>query len=334
MNTLETETLSKMEITNTDQLEAYLKSQNIKYKSITLLEGGTCNFVFRITDEADKPIIVKHAEPYVATNRQMAFTSERMDFEHAALTAVPKHLSLKSCVSPPSVYNYDSIAHVLLIADSSERTLKASYTDPAIYVNMIGERLGEWLAHLHADTKTADIGDNQAGKGIYRYCYYTMAETLKQHGLDPSIGEKINHEYGSLLLTDDECVCHGDFWPGNILLGETSLTVVDWEMCRCGCGATDVGQFAAEAYLLDRFRGGRGLLPAFLKGYREADNGALNVKRVAVQVGAHLICWPVRVGWGTEEEIMQCIELGVKFLEAVVADDMDWLRVSFLKELL
>lgn len=45
--------------------------------------------------------------------------------------------------------------------------------------------------------------------------------------------------------------------------------VVDWELVRRGCGATDVGQFAAESWLLDRFRGGRGLLKAFLEGYQE-----------------------------------------------------------------
>ena len=46
------------------------------------------------------------------------------------------------------------------------------------------------------------------------------------------------------------------------------MAVVDWEMVRRGCGATDVGQFAAESWLLERFHGGRGLLGAFLGGYR------------------------------------------------------------------
>jgi hypothetical protein len=102
-------------------------------------------------------------------------------------------------------------------------------------------------------------------------------------------------------------LCHGDFWHGNVLLpagseedilgvqshgeardkkadevGDPStvtaeaasayaprLTVLDWEMSRRGNGATDVGQFAAEAWLLDTFRGGRGLLRAFLSGYAE-----------------------------------------------------------------
>ena len=324
-----------MEINNTEQLEVYLQKHDIKYKSVTLLEGGTCNFVFRIIDNANKPLIIKHAEEYVAANRQMPFTTDRMDFEHTALTAIPQHLSADSCVSPPAVYNYDPTAHVLMMADGGKRTLKAAYTDPTIHITMIGGNIGQWLAHLHANTKNVDIGDNQAGKAIYRYCYNTMAETLKHHGFDPTIGETINTQYGSLLLTDNQCICHGDFWPGNILLDKTKLTVVDWEMCRRGCGATDVGQFAAEAYLLDRFCGGRGLLNAFLKGYRgAAGEGAVDFNRVAVHVGAHLICWPVRVRWGTEEEMRRCMELGVRFLEAAMAGDREWFRESILGELL
>ena len=323
-----------MQITNIEQLEAYLKEHDINYKTVSILTGGTCNFVFRIINEIDKPIIVKHAEPYVAGMREMPFTTARMDFEHTALKTIPKALSLASHISLPEIYRYDAEAHVMMMADGGERTLKAAYTDFAINIDTMGEEIGRWLAHLHASTKVLDIGDNRAGKAIYRYHYYTMAETLKQHDLDPSLGERINNEYGSLLLTDNDNVCHGDFWPGNILLREGYITVVDWEMCRRGCGATDVGQFAAEAYLLDRFRGGRGLLPAFLRGYREADKGTVDFSRVAVHVGAHLICWTLRAGWGTKEEARDCAKLGVKFLEVATSGNRDWFRGSILKELL
>lgn len=133
----------------------------------------------------------------------------------------------------------------------------------------VGRNLGIWLAGLHQKTQTTDIGDNKTAKSIYRFAYSHSAAALAKYGFDPSLGERINQEYGSLLSTDNECVCHGDFWPGNVLVNEQSLTVVDWEMVRRGCGATDVGQFAAEASLLDRFRGGRGLMGAFLAGHQE-----------------------------------------------------------------
>ncbi|KAL9104016.1 MAG: hypothetical protein Q9163_000994 [Psora crenata] len=328
-----------MEILNTAQLETYLKANDIDFKSVRLLEGGTCNFVFRMINEAGQSVIIKHAEPYVATNPQMAFTTDRMDFEYKALCEIPKHMSHNPLVSPPQVHRYDAENHVLIMDDGGARTLKAAYIDPAIDVVQIGQEIGRWLAGFHANTKSVDIGDNQPGKAIYRYVYYTMADTLREHGFDPALGERIDRDYGSLLLTDDECVCHGDCWPGNFLLGEENkLTVVDWEMTRRGCRATDVGQFAAEASLLDRFRGGsntsRGLLPAFLQGYRDLDQGHVDVKRVAVHMGAHLICWPVRMAWGTKEEMRLCIQLGIEMIQAAVSDDWAWLRKSALKDLM
>ncbi|KAL9629807.1 MAG: hypothetical protein Q9164_006716, partial [Protoblastenia rupestris] len=242
-----------MEITNTAQLEAYLKANDINnYKSVSLLEGGTCNFVFRLIDDSDQSVIIKHAEPYVARNRQMPFTPDRMNFEHTALTELPKHLPPNHLISLPQIYRYDPETHVLILSDGGSRTLKAAYTDPALDIPNLGRQIGRWLAALHANTKTADIGDNEAGKAIYRHIYSSMASTLSEHGFDASLGTKIDQEFGSLLATDDECICHGDFWPGNFLVNnKNELTIVDWEMSRRGCGATDVGQFAAEAYLLD-----------------------------------------------------------------------------------
>ncbi|KAL9126385.1 MAG: hypothetical protein Q9217_004562 [Psora testacea] len=325
-----------MEITNTAQLEAYLEANNVKFKSLSMLEGGTCNFVFRMLDDAGHSVIVKHAEPYVANIRHMPLTPDRMNFEYTALTEIPKHLDRNPFICLPRVHRYDAETHVLIMDDGGPRTLKAAYTDPAIDMAKCGHEIGRWLAALHANTKSTDIGDNRAGKAIYRYAYYTMADTLEEHGFDPSLGQKVNDEYGSLLLTDDECVCHGDFWPGNFLIREDNmmLTIIDWEIARRGCGATDVGQLAAESYLLDRFRGQRGLLSAFLQGYKESDQGKVDIKRVAVHMGAHFICWPVRVGWGTKEETRECIELGIQIVQAAVSDDFEWLRRSFLKELL
>ena len=143
-------------------------------------------------------------------------------------------------------------------------------------------------------------------------------------------------------------MCHGDFWPGNVLVGGgQKLTVVDWEIVRRGCGATDLGQFAAEAWLLDRFGGGRGLLPAFLSAYREtvkhnegfsSDEAVKPMteffRRVAIQLGTHLAFWPTRVAWGTEAETRDVVHQGFEVLVRALASDRDWFQSSMLKELL
>ena len=310
-----------MEIITTEQLHTYLTDSGIASDSLQQLEGGIGNFVWRMIGEPGTSIVIKHAEPYVArSSRRMPFPCDRMNHENAALTILPHHLPFNNLASIPKVYRYDAENFVLTLEDGGPRTLKAAYTDPSLDIEGFGMRLGKWLACLHKQTAGVGIGDNQTGKAIYRFPYANLAAVLEKYGYDPAIGERINDQYGSLLQTDDECVCHGDFWPGNILTDDRKLMVVDWEMVRRDCGATDVGQFAAEAYLLDRFRGGRGLLPAFLRGYRgNSELGGRFLQRVAVHLGVHLAFWPTRVSWGTEEDTKECVRLGMETISQAIA---------------
>ncbi|KAF6217700.1 hypothetical protein HO133_006527 [Letharia lupina] len=326
------------EITNTEQLKAYLGklgNAKIDLTSLQLLAGGTANFVWRLLERSGKRIIIKHAEPYLKTAPGLSFSVDRMDFEHRAMTSVPPLLSPSSVVAVPEVYQYDSLSHVLMIEDGGARTLKEAYADPTLDTPTFGKALGRWLAGLHQRTKHTAIGDNQAAKSMYRFAYTHLAVALQKYDQDPSLAEQIDAQYGSLLQTDDECVCHGDFWPGNVLINDQGrLSIVDWEMVRRGCGATDVGQFAAEAHLLDRFRGGKGLRTTFLEGYRwtgELDNRFL--KRVAIHMGVHLAFWPTRVSWGTETETKEIVKVGCELMKRALGQDESWLAGSLLNEL-
>lgn len=327
-----------VEIINTEQLKAYLGKLgdvDLDLDSLQLLVGGSANFVWRLLDRSGKSIIIKHAEPYIKTAPSLSFPVDRMNFEHGAMTCLPPLLDPSSVVSVAEVYQYDSRSHVLMMEDGGARTLKEAYADPALDIPGFGKAVGRWLAILHQRTKQTAIGDNKTAKAIYRFSYHHLAAALQKYDQDPSLAEQIDAEYGSLLQTDDECVCHGDFWPGNVLINnEGRLKIVDWEMVRRGCGATDVGQFAAEAHLLDRFRGGRGLRAGFLKGYRatgELDSRFL--KRVAIHMGVHLAFWPTRVNWGTEKETKEIVEVGCQLMEQALGQDEDQLAGSLVSEL-
>ena len=326
------------EIINTEQLKAYLGKlgdNGLDLDTLQLLAGGTANFAWRLLDRSGKSIIIKHAEPYIRTAPSLSFSTERMNFEHSAMTCLPQLLDPSPVVSVAEVYQYDSLSHVLMMEDGGPRTLKEAYADPGLNIPGFGKALGQWLAMLHQRTKRTAIGDNQTAKAIYRFSYHHLAAALRKYDQDPSLAEQIDAEYGSLLQTDDECVCHGDFWPGNVLINnEGRLKIVDWEMVRRGCGATDVGQFAAEAHLLDRFRGGRGLRAAFLKGYRatgELDSRFL--KRVAIHMGVHLAFWPTRVSWGTEKETKEIVEVGCQLMKQALGQDEGRLAGSLVSEL-
>lgn len=339
-----------MEITSTDQLAAYLEKENIAFGSLDQLSGGNANFVWRMTDGPgpSKSTIIKHAEAYVAASEfRMPLPVDRMDFEHLILSRLVTVLDRSAPVITPECFRYDRANHVLMLQDGGPRTLKAAYTDSSLDIQRIGRELGKWLAALHSKTTAFDIGENQTAKFGFRYSYSNLAATLQKYGLDPSVGERVDKEYGNLLDTDDECVCHGDFWPGNVLVNGQDLMVVDWEMVRRGCGAKDIGQFAAEAWLLDRFRGGRGLLPAFLSGYCEdvrqkidpdlrgaVKLGNESLLRVATQMGSHLAFWPAHVPWGSEQETKEIIEQGFELLVRALAGDMGWFEGSVLNQML
>jgi Ser/Thr protein kinase RdoA (MazF antagonist) len=338
-----------MSLTTIEDFENYIKScpevlgldPTIKYE-LQELTGGTANFVFRVTHENRKTTIIKHAEPFIRTNPDFKFPQLRMDFEARVLSEVPSVLVQDDIVQPISLLGYDSKEHILHISDGGSKTLKDAYSDPGFDALVNGCKLGSWLAKFHIATKTIDIGDNQIAKTIYRFSYNNLADSLEKYGQGHDLGENVNAEYGSLLQTDDVCVCHGDFWPGNVIvkgeLGHESviLSIVDWEMTRRGNGATDVGQFAAESWLLDRFQGGKGLLKAFLKAYAAEIGTEFSFEdslRVAIHFGTHLSFWPTRVHWGNDEETAECVQFGSEFLRRARSKDEKWLKMSVLEEL-
>ncbi|KAL8994779.1 MAG: hypothetical protein Q9169_005341 [Polycauliona sp. 2 TL-2023] len=333
--------------TNVDGLKRYLDDKRIKYSNIEQIEGGTANFVFRVHTAPNEPTqIYKHAEPYVAASYgSIPFPVDRMDFEATAMQVIGDLMSDVNAVEIPKVRVYDQPSKVLVMTDAGNTTLKEAYGKPEVDIPEIGRLLGEWLVLLHQKTyDEGDIGEggNPTAKSIYRWPYTHLGSVAAKYGLDVDFCDYVDRTYGSRIAIDDESVCHGDFWPGNIILNQqNTLSVVDWEMCRRGRAELDVAQFAAEAFLLDRFRGGRGLLDAFLKSYRWKHDvgGDLAVNRrftrmFTVHMGMHLAFWPASVKWAEHDETKAVIEFGHELMRRGDAEDMDWLRENVLGALL
>jgi hypothetical protein len=295
-----------MSIITEDQLREYLTSKAIPADKITQLTGGTSAFVFRIELPVGQSSIVKHAEPYCKVAPEVPFSTLRMDFEAHAIRTIPLVVPKDEAIRLPDLISYDEKEHVLTMEDMGNRTFKAAYQDKEFDVCGVGAQIGRWFARLHTSTTSEEVKsqfDNQTAKSMYRFMYNGLASSLERHGFNRDLGERINEKYGALLQMDDICVCHGDIWPANILLfpeldhatgaEKLGIAVIDWEMSRRGNGATDVAQFAAESWLLDRLQGGRGLLRAFLGAYvAERPLSASDRDRVVVHFGTHLGFWP------------------------------------------
>jgi thiamine kinase-like enzyme len=343
-----------MPITTELELRRFLSSKDVPCHEVEVLSGGTANFCWRIKTLLGRRSIIKHAEPFIRSRPQAQLPVNRMDYEYAALTTVPKLINTEdehAYVQLPRVYHYFPEEHVLDMLDGGSNTLKESYIrGEPVNFRTVGVRVGTWLARLHNSTSETDAlklakekFDDSVGKTAYRYTYNGLANVLVKFGFDPELGQRINEKFGSKLATDEVCLCHGDCWPGNFLLEdqdpsikiedvseqlrEPVLTVADWEMVRIGNGATDVGQFAAEAWLLDRFHGKKGLLEAFLKAYLEqrplSDSDR---ERVAAHFGAHIIFCPAYVEWADEKGTREVIQIGKELLEAIEQEDGDKLK--------
>ncbi|KAF2012846.1 hypothetical protein BU24DRAFT_425453 [Aaosphaeria arxii CBS 175.79] len=332
-----------VDLTTEQGLGAYLSKRLIEYEDIVMLTGdGQKN-------------IYKHAAPYLHSNNDFAFDPTRMDYEsHALQTLAPLPVATlpKAKVHAVGWHSYDQEHKLLCIEDGGTRNLKTAYIDESLDIPQIGQDLGNWVASLHLSTvKTPlslqdphDLGSNNpVGVSIYRHTYNNLHIALAKYDYDVGLAKLINEEYGSKLATDNECICHGDLWPGNVLvkLDETGeshaeLTVVDWEMVRRGTSATDVAQFAAEAFLLNRFHAKRPLLSNFFKAYfkaREGEGIPLGrgwAKRVLIHWAVHIAYWPIRVKWVGEEGTRKLVDLGVSMLKALLADDWDQVRTSEL----
>jgi hypothetical protein len=355
------------DLTSEKGISAYLTSIDIEHSDVKLLTGGTANFVYRVTLSSGKTTVYKHAAPYLHSNTSFSFDPARMDYEAHVLKIIPSLVQAQaplSIVHAASVGHYDSGNKVLCMEDGGKRHLKDAYTDPSIDISRVGTELGSWLAAVHTSTTRVSLSltpdnnnlevNNATGVSVYRYAYANLATALEEYcdtkseiqsqshainSQDISLAQEINDDYGSRLAYENECICHGDFWPGNVLVRSKSeapssdiqsttaagsdlkLTVVDWEMTRRGTSATDVAQFCAEAFLLDRFRGGRGLLRGFLNAYltarfkhgRECFDREW-VRRMAIHWGVHVAFWPTRVEWADREGTQKLVAIGVDVL--------------------
>lgn len=348
-----------MAIKTTEELEEHLRAKDVPFTSVIPLTGGSSNYVWRLTSPSGQTSIIKHAEPFLAGRLPAPFPVERQDFEARALTTFPALLPYDETITLPRLLNHDKEHHDLQLEDMGGETLHDRYQDPNLDIKKIGESIGRWLARLHKSTTHDEIKrqfDNPVATKMYKWHYINLAPVLEKYGFDPALGERMDEKYGSLLKTDDVCVCQGDMWPGNVLIlgkngsGELKLAIIDWEAARTGDGATEVGRFAGESFFLDRLRGGRGLLGAFLKGYvEEKALSAWEKERIVAQFGVQVAFWPsiyvsllimtkrevllmsvVCQGWIKDEEKGGCVAYGKEVLERVEVKDWEWFKHSDL----
>jgi hypothetical protein len=185
-------------LTNPAAISAYLASHDIAHTSVTPLSGGFSNFVFLVICDESNSFILKHTSTIIKAFPSMTAPVSRADAEVRALQTVPAAISVVSSNSTtheyvpldylnvrlPVLLSYDDVAIVQCQAVAGIRTLKDAYGDIKLDIRSLGQRLGSWLARLHALRPVpADFGDNLVAKKIYGACYRGAPRVLFQRGL-------------------------------------------------------------------------------------------------------------------------------------------------------
>ncbi|KAJ7611973.1 kinase-like domain-containing protein [Mycena polygramma] len=307
-------------------------------------------------------LVMKHARPYVAANKAIPFAIERQAFEAKALEKIKSTLDCGPRASVPTMYHFDEEAYVLIMEDcgADAPTLKAlmcsaAPPSPAV-AQEIGSALGEFLGKLHAwgtvDPSMLDFfQENEQAKKITAWVTYgRLISTLTSSTIpaiallpEPVPEEDLNDiraiitERTEEILTSRATLTMGDFWPGNVMVSTAPdgslkhVNVIDWELAKPGVPALDVGQFCAEMLTVTLFKpaavdSSHALVAAFLEAYR-AHSGVLapHFANVAAKhMGAHLVAITPNVGWGTPEETVKAIEVGLEHLMEGCSDR--WVR--------
>ncbi|KAJ7776184.1 kinase-like domain-containing protein [Mycena metata] len=225
----------------------------------------------------------------------------------------------------------------------------------------IGRALGRFLGRLHswgaAEPAMLDFfNENEQAKNITAWVTYGRLIQTLTSGNVPAVAllpepvsesdlddiRAIIEERTAEINTSRAALTMGDFWTGNVMVnltkdattGETSFQnvyIIDWELAKAGVAALDVGQFCAEALTVTLFKpeavdASKALIEAFLTEYRaHCGEMAPHMPNTAAKhMGAHLVTITPNVGWGTPEETVKAIELGLEHLMEGCSDR--WVR--------
>jgi aminoglycoside phosphotransferase (APT) family kinase protein len=235
--------------------------------SVEALGGGVSNIVLAVTT-AQRRVVLKQALPRLRVAREWLAKRERALAEARAL-------ALAVALAPgssPRVLDVDP--------DRCALTIEAAPADWLTWKERLFEgaadtataaRLGELLAGWHRGTSERDAGLDEwdSFEQLRIDPYYR--EAARRH---PDLAETIIG-YVDAMTAGRVCLVHGDFSPKNILLGDSGLWVIDFEVAHRGDPAFDVAflltHLSLKAIFLPELRSELfACAAAFDVAYREA----------------------------------------------------------------
>lgn len=224
------------------------------------LPGGLMNHVWKVPTRP-KPVILKHAPPYIATVPEIKLDDSRIIFEAEALQALLKGGALEHVptpyVSPPELLYRNDVDHVIVledIGDSVDLTVWLSHSKSS--ADKFGAFLGEFIGSLHRESLRQTIlaqrfNNHSIQQTRYTVQYESIGPLCIEAGVEDAedLGLKAR-QLGTRLLQKGICLIMGDLWPASIHITPEGIRIIDWEFVHFGNPAQDIAHLASHLWML------------------------------------------------------------------------------------
>jgi len=241
-------------IDNTPALKAFFQSPPLRVEEIG---DGNLNFIFRIRDESGASLILKYAAPYLRLlGEDFPLPQNRICVEMHTLTY------FKS-IAPafiPRMYHLDEEAFCFTMEDLAGYQLLQTAQFDQFIAPSVYSKLGSFLATLYTKAPPpkheVHYYENATLKRIseeyifiFPYIENHPALILPSH-FTPSPKSPLFMQNIEQLLhlfqTEKECLIHGDFHTGSVMIKHESLAIIDAEFSLFAPLGFDIGTLFAH----------------------------------------------------------------------------------------
>ncbi|KAJ5203149.1 hypothetical protein N7449_005228 [Penicillium cf. viridicatum] len=326
------------------ELLSSLESTSYACTELIPLSGGYVNYVYLGKLVAALPttppttqIVIKHAEPYIATHSAWKSPVTRIRYEALMLEAINGRIQTnfdKATTSSPYLYQFFPQINTTALSELPDSIqLQNCLSDQNLNeanVFRIDMSLGQWMRRFHewgsAPEQASLLRKMKGNTGMAEMkCNITYGRLKDVITMFPAIFEgsiEIFENLAQRVKAEMETegarsqLIHGDF------------DCRKWELSQVGSAASNIGQMFAGLYSLAHFQSitaGSAMIASFSAGY-----GALTDElafRVISEFGTYLLSWPCReLGDVGDSQVKEILNLGRNMIIHAERQDKAWFR--------
>jgi 5-methylthioribose kinase len=256
------------------------------------LSGGFLNYVWRIKSKdlrAPQSVIIKWTPAYIASAPDVALDPARIFVEAGVMSAFEAGGALEKIspeeIRPPHLYKLDKDHKLIIMEDLGQSPslgewLQESHTQ--LEAKGLGDSLGKFIGTLHRETAHQSFfarmfDNNQIQNTRLEFQYRNIQTYAEWAGLADADGlGKQAVQFGEHLQQPGHNLIMGDLWPASVIVTDSGVRIIDWELAHYGYPSQDVGHLSAHLWMHahrasnpDLAINARTILKYFLEAYRD-----------------------------------------------------------------